>query len=95
MGGEAYHCTVCKLVAFAPLKNHRDAIIGPAKDATPWKPWLKLRRAAAYFGEPSTEMYEFAATSSVESPQPMTNVDPTKPPYFANLADGQKKMAPG
>ena len=24
----------------------------------------------------------------------MTNVQPTNPPYFANLADGQKKMAP-
>ena len=24
----------------------------------------------------------------------MTNVDPTKPPYFSNLAEGQKKTAP-
>lgn len=24
----------------------------------------------------------------------MTNVQPTKPPYFWNFADGQKKMAP-
>jgi hypothetical protein len=40
-------------------------------------------------------MYEFAATSSVERPQPMTNVQPTNPPYFSNTAEGQKKMAPG
>ena len=25
----------------------------------------------------------------------MTNVQPTKPPYFSNLAEGQKKIAPG
>ena len=25
---------------------------------------------------------------------PITNVLPTKPPYFSNLADGQKNMAP-
>jgi hypothetical protein len=39
-------------------------------------------------------MYELAATSRHERPQPMTNVELTKPPYFLNLADGQKKMAP-
>ena len=102
-------------VAFLPWKNQRAAMSGPAKDATPWKPWLKLRRAAAYLGLPSTEMYEFAATSRHESPHPvhrvcqfpefgileeglyapMTKVQPTNPPYAANLADGQKKMAPG
>ena len=60
----------------------------------PWKPWLKFSLAAAYFDDPSTAMYEFAATSSVESPQPMTNVEPTNPPYFSNLADGQKNIAP-
>ena len=89
-----YHWTVSREVAFFPTKNHRDAIMGPAKDATPWKPWLKFRRAAAYFGEPNTEMYELAATSRHESPQPITKVHPTKPPYFSNLADGQKNMAP-
>ena len=77
-----------------PLKNHLDAIIGPAKDATPWKPWLKFNLAAAYFGVPSTAMYELAATSRAERPQPMTNVHPTNPPYALNLAEGQKKMAP-
>ena len=68
--------------------------MGPAKEATPWKPWLKLSRAAAYFEDPKTAMYEFAATSSVDNPQPMTNVLPTNPPYFANLAEGQKNIAP-
>lgn len=28
------------------------------------------------------------------SSAPITNVQPTNPPYFWNLADGQKKMAP-
>lgn len=82
------------VVAFFPVKNHLDAIMGPAKVATPWKPWLKLSRAAAYFDDPSTEMYEFAATSSVDSPQPMTKVQATKPGYFSNFADGQKNIAP-
>ena len=45
--------------------------MGPANDATPWKPWLKLSRAAAYFGLPRIEMYELAATSSVHRPQPV------------------------
>ena len=40
-------------------------------------------------------MYELAATSRQERPQPMTKVHPTKPPYFLNLAEGQKKIAPG
>jgi hypothetical protein len=53
-----------------------------------------LSRIAAKRGVPSTVMYELAATSRHESPQPMTKVQPTKPPYFLNLADGQKKMAP-
>lgn len=55
------------------MKNHLDAIIGPANEATPWKPWLKFKRAAAYLGLPSTEMYEFAATSRQDRPQPSTN----------------------
>jgi hypothetical protein len=68
---DAYHCTVSRLVAFSPKKNHLEAIKGPAKDATPWKPWLKFNRAAAYFGEPRTAIYELAATSSVASPHPV------------------------
>ena len=67
---------------------------GPAKEPRPWKPWLMLRRIAAWEGEPSTVMYELAATPRQENPQPMTKVQPTKPPYFANLADGQKNIAP-
>ncbi len=67
---DSHHCTVSSVVAFFPRKNQREAIKGPAKEATPWKPWLKLRRAAAYFGVPSTEMYEFAATSRQLRPHP-------------------------
>lgn len=33
-----HHWTVSKLFAFFPIKNHLDAIIGPAKLATPWNP---------------------------------------------------------
>ena len=64
-------------VAFLPWKNHLEAIMGPAKDATPWNPWLKLRRAAAYLGLPKTEIYELAATSRHERPQPgMAHLSP-------------------
>ena len=38
-------------------------------------------------------MYELVATSRWDRPQPMTKVQPTKPSYFSNLADDQKKMA--
>ena len=70
-GTATHHCTVSSEVAFLPWKNQRAAMSGPANDATPWKPWLKLRRAAAYLGLPSTEMYEFAATSRHERPHPV------------------------
>ena len=66
----SHHCTVSSVVAFLPKKNHLDAIMGPANDATPWNPWLKFKRAAAYFGVPSTAMYEFAATSRQQRPHP-------------------------
>lgn len=95
-----HHCTVASESAFCPEKKYFDAIMGPAKEATPCHPWLKFRRAAAYFGEPSTVMYELAATSRQDKPHPtqqmsqqtqyrlahgppMTNVQPTKPPYVA------------
>lgn len=59
-----------KVVAFFPRKNQRDAISGPAKEATPWKPWLRFNRADAYLSVPKTAIYEFAATSSVDRPHP-------------------------
>ena len=48
--------------------------MGPANEATPWKPWLKFSRAAAYLGLPRIEMYEFAATSRQERPQPNDSI---------------------
>lgn len=66
-----YHCTVSSVVAFFPLKNQREAIIGPANAAMPWKPWLKLSLAAAYRWLPRTLIYEFAATSRQDSPHPV------------------------
>ncbi len=36
-GDRTNHCTVSSLVAFAPVKNHLEAINGPVKEATPWK----------------------------------------------------------
>jgi hypothetical protein len=66
----AYHCTVSNEVAFFPLKKYLEAMSGPVNEATPWNPCAKLSRAAAYLFDPRTAMYEFAATSSVERPQP-------------------------
>ena len=38
-------------------------------------------------------MYELAATLRWDRLQPIIKVQPTKPSYFSNLADDQKKMA--
>jgi hypothetical protein len=49
-----------------------------------------LSRIASQRVVPSTMMYELAVTSRQGWPQPMMKVQPTKPPYFLNLVEGQK-----
>lgn len=62
---------------FAQNPIRRVQRIWPARWALTLNAWARTKRRAACFGGPRTEIYEFAATSSVANPLAVTKVNAT------------------